>query len=158
MGRGKKRSGVVESTAAEGVTISYEPLQVVKRVLEDFLLNFASGVTVLYVNDAEGCLYFDEAGLAAIGIRTHKPKRMPDVILYYPAKNWLFLIDTMMGKGPITMRRRTELVRLFDSSTAELIFCSVFPNRESYLPHCSRVAWNTDVWLTDSPTHMIHYR
>src|SRR6266487_3825582 len=104
---------MVESTAAEGVMIHptiYEPLQLVKRVLEDFLLNFVPGVIVLYVSDTVGrCSYFDEAGLAAISIKTHKPKRMPDVILYYPAKNWLFLIDTMMGKGPITMRRPHEL-------------------------------------------------
>jgi hypothetical protein len=162
MGGGKKRSGAVESTTMEDVTVhptSYEPLQLVKRVLEDFLLNFATELIVLYVSDTAGrCLFSDEAGLAAIGFKTHKTKRMPAVILYYPAKNWLFLIDTIMGKGPITMRRRTELVRLFASSTAELIFCSAFPNRESYLPHCSRIAWNTDVWLTDSPTNMIHYQ
>lgn len=152
----------METTVADDVTIdqtSYDPCQLVKKVLKDFLLNFAPGLIALYISDTAGRYsVFDEAGLAALGIKTHKPKRFPDIILYYPARNWLFLMDMITGKGPITMKRRTELAMLFVPSTAELIFCSVFPNRESYLPHCSRIAWHTDVWLTDSPTHMIHYR
>lgn len=149
-------------TVADGVTIrltDYAHRQLIKRVLEEFIPHFAPGGTVLYIGDAgENCKYFDEAGLAALNVKVDTHLKIPAVIIYYPTKNWIFLIDTVAGNGPIKARRRSELAKLFASSTAGRIYISVFPDRADFARYSTKISWNTDVWIADSPTHMVHYR
>ncbi len=32
-----------------------------------------------------------------------------------------------------------------------------FPTRKSFLKYLEVIAWETEVWITDAPTHMIHF-
>ncbi len=82
---------------------------------------------------------------------------MPDVILYYPEKDWLLLVESVTSHGPVDGKRHEELAKLFKASKAPLVFVTAFPDRSvmsSYLPI---IAWETEVWCADAPSHLIHF-
>jgi hypothetical protein len=82
---------------------------------------------------------------------------MPDVILYREDKGWLYLIESVTSVGPVDGKRYGELARLFSQARAGLVFVTAFPSRQlmaRFLPH---IAWETEVWCSDQPTHMIHF-
>lgn len=41
-------------------------------------------------------------------------------------------------------------------SSAGLIFISAFPDRKTFTRFSNDLAWETDVWIANNPTHMIH--
>ena len=73
------------------------------------------------------------------------------------SKNWLVLIESVTSHGPADAKRQIELTRLFDKCSAGLIFVSAFPNRRTFLKHASAIAWESEVWIADAPTHLIHF-
>jgi hypothetical protein len=78
-------------------------------------------------------------------------------LVYDEEKNWLFLIESVTSNGPIDGRRYEELLGLFGKSTAELIFVTAFPNRQVMRRYLQVLAWETEVWIADSPDHLIHF-
>lgn len=82
---------------------------------------------------------------------------MPDVILYWEAKNWLILIESVTSHGPINPKRHEELGRLFDQSTAGIVYVTAFPNRSVMSRYLAEIAWETEVWVADAPSHIIHF-
>ena len=82
---------------------------------------------------------------------------MPDVILHCAKKNWLLLVESVTSHGPVDGKRHGELAKLFGRSTAGLVFVTAFPNRQVMGRYLGEMAWETEVWLADAPTHMIHF-
>ena len=82
--------------------------------------------------------------------------KLPDVVAYSADRNWLFLIEAVTTANPISELRRRTLLELSDGCTAALIFVTAFPNRTVYRKFSADIAWETEVWLADSPHHMIH--
>ncbi|NJO01337.1 MAG: hypothetical protein HC880_06275 [Bacteroidia bacterium] len=41
--------------------------------------------------------------------------------------------------------------------TAELIYVTAFLNRVEFRKWASEVAWETEVWIADTPVHLIHF-
>ena len=54
-------------------------------------------------------------------------------------------------------KRHGELKRLFAASTAPLVYVTAFLSRQAMLKHLSEIAWETEVWVADAPSHMIHF-
>ena len=92
-----------------------------------------------------------------MGIDVSGHGQMPDVILYDEVKNWLFLIESVTSNGPVDGRRYEELLALFAKSKAELVFVTAFPNRQIMRRYLDVLAWETEVWIADSPDHLIHF-
>jgi len=67
------------------------------------------------------------------------------------------LLEAASSHGPVDSKRHGELAPLFDGSTAGLVYVSCFPDRAEFRKYVAAVAWETDVWCADHPTHMIHY-
>ena len=82
---------------------------------------------------------------------------MPDVVVYFPDKNWLVLIEAVTSHGPVNPKRLTELKTLFAGSEAGMVFVTAFLNRRGLHKYLGDVAWETEVWVADSPDHMIHF-
>jgi hypothetical protein len=148
-------------TTAEGMTILLAPgehYQLIKGLVEEFVPNFVPGSKVLYASDTGGKRgYFDEEGWRALGVKVDVRDNMPDVGLYYPAKNWLLLVEAVTSHGAIDEKRRDELATLFSRSTAVLLFVSAFATRDDLARYAEEIAWKTDVWIAESPMHMIHF-
>jgi hypothetical protein len=37
------------------------------------------------------------------------------------------------------------------------VYVSAFPNRKVFLKYIEAIAWETEVWIADAPSHMIHF-
>lgn len=82
---------------------------------------------------------------------------MPDVILYHAEKNWLILVESVTSHGPVDGKRHDELAQLFYGATAGLVYVTAFPNRSIMGRYLGEIAWETEVWVADAPSHLIHF-
>ena len=113
---------------------------------------------MLYFGDTDEKLaYLDEAGLQQLGITLEQHGKMPDVILHSTDKNWLLLIEAVTSHGPIDPKRQHELKNLFRHSTAGLVFVTAFLTRKAMVQYLEQISWETEVWVAESPSHMIHF-
>lgn len=130
----------------------------VKKILDDFCPLFTPGGFVVYVGDTEmKWAYFDSAALAPLGVTVQEHGKMPDVVVHHVGKNWLVLIEAVTSHGPVNPRRRQELKELFWGSNAGLVFVTAFLDRRAMLRHLNDISWETEVWIAESPTHLIHF-
>jgi hypothetical protein len=132
--------------------------ELIRDILEVFAPRFARGARVLYVGDTgnKGVIH-DAAWMAKLGIDLHARGKMPDAVLYVEDKAWLFLMESVTSVGPVDGKRQAELKHLFGPASAGLVFVTAFPSRQlmaRFLPH---IAWETEVWCADDPTHLIHF-
>jgi type II restriction enzyme len=130
----------------------------VKKIIDDFCPLFTPGSMVIYVGDTEAkWAYFDAKALALLGVKVHEHGKMPDVVVQHTEKNWLVLIEAVTSHGPVNPKRRQELKELFSDSTAGLVFVTAFLDRKAMLKYLDDISWETEVWIADSPTHLIHF-
>ena len=130
----------------------------VKKIIDDFCPLFTPGGYIVYVGDTQAKrAYFDSVGLAPLGIEIQEHGKMPDVVVHYIEKNWLVLIEAVTSHGPVNPKRRQELKELFSRSTAGLVFVTAFLDRRAMLKYLNDISWETEVWIAESPTHLIHF-
>ena len=82
---------------------------------------------------------------------------MPDVVVHHVEKNWLVLIEAVTSHGPVNPKRRQELKELFSGSKIGLVFVTAFLERKAMIKYLNDISWETEVWLAESPTHLIHF-
>ncbi len=46
---------------------------------------------------------------------------------------------------------------MFLRCKAGLVFVSAFPNRKTFTKYLEAISWETEVWVADNPTHLIHF-
>ena len=132
--------------------------ELIRAVIEDFAPRFAPGSRLVYAGDTgEKWSYFDETLLAELGIRVDSHDKMPDVVLHYAEKNWLLLVESVTSHGPVDGKRHNELAALFAESKIGLVYVTAFPNQTLMSRHLSEIAWETEVWVADAPSHLIHF-
>lgn len=132
--------------------------QLIKNIVEDFAGYFVPEAKLVYVGDTgkkQG--YTDKALLKKLGIQLNEHGKMPDVILYCPARNWLVLVEAVTSHGPVDGKRHQELSDLFAGSTTGIVYVTAFPNRSVMSQYIGSIAWETEVWVADAPTHLIHF-
>jgi len=146
---------------APGQSIKLSPgehSELIKAVIESFAPTFVPGCTLVYVGDTgDKWGYFDETLLNTLDVKVDAHGKMPDAVLYYPAKNWLLLVESVTSHGPMDSKRHRELAHLFAHSTAGLVYVTAFPNRAIMARYLSDIAWESEVWAADAPTHLIHF-
>lgn len=129
-----------------------------KLMVEEFCARWTPGGHVLYIGDAgRDDPVFEEEKLAALGVELDKHGKLPDLIVYLPDRNWLILLEAASSHGPVDAKRHGELQTLFGGSSAGLVFVSCFPSRAEMRRYLSDIAWETEVWCADHPTHLIHF-
>lgn len=130
----------------------------VKHIVDEFCSRFVPGGHIIHVGDtANKDVYFDRSALAALGVVVEEHGKFPDVLVYQPEKNWLFLIEAVTSHGPVDGQRHAELHTLFAACTAGLIYVTTFLDRPAMARWIGTIDWETEVWLASDPTHMIHF-
>lgn len=128
-----------------------------KSMVEEFCPRFTPGGHVLYIGDADLKLgIFEEKVLSDLGVELNHHGKFPDLIVYIAEKNWLVLMEAASSHGPVDGKRYEELRSIFGSSSAGLVYVSCFPDRATMRKFLSDLAWETEAWAADEPTHMIH--
>lgn len=132
--------------------------EVQAAIVQNFAARFANGGSVLYLGDAaKKDLYVDEKRLKKLGIPVNQHSKLPDVIIYDHIKRWLFLIEAVTSHGPVSPKRIIELEEFLKNCKAGKIYVTAFPDFTEFKKHSNNIAWETEVWLVDSPDHMIHF-
>ncbi len=130
----------------------------IKQMIDDFCGLFTPGGHVLYIGDSDDkWKIFARDELTSLGVTVESHGKMPDLVVFMPDKNWLVLLEAASSHGPVDGKRRGELEDLFGQSSAGLVFVSCFPDRNDMRKYLSQIAWETEVWCADNPTHLIHF-
>ena len=129
-----------------------------KAIIEQFLPRFGSDCHVLYVGDTSNkMLHIEEEELKKLSFFKLSHDELPDIIAYSKKENWLYLIEAVHSSGPMSEIRVHELKKLLKDCKAELIFVTAFLTRVDFRKWVMSIAWETEVWITDNPDHLIHF-
>lgn len=132
--------------------------QLIKEIIEEFAPRFAPGSTLIYAGDTgEKVGYFNVGELTKLGVTVDKHGKMPDVVLYFKKKNWLLLVEAVTSHGPVDPKRHNELAVLFKKSKVGLVYVTAFPSKSIFAKYLSEISWETEVWIADNPSHLIHF-
>jgi hypothetical protein len=156
--RDKRRIPVTIATGNE-ITLSPGGQNVlVKKIIDDFCPLFTPGGHLVYVGDTQTkWAYFDPDALRKLGVEVEEHGKMPDVVVHHVEKNWLVLIEAVTSHGPVNPKRREELKALFAGSRAGIVYVTAFIDRRTMVKYLDDISWETEVWIAESPTHLIHF-
>jgi type II restriction enzyme len=152
----------VPVTLPDGVNLRLSPgphNELQASIICEFLPRFAHGARILYIGDTENkSLVVDQIGLEGIGLPApERGDRLPDIVAYEPQRNWVFLIEAVHSSNPIDENRHALLTSLTSGCTAGRVFVTAFLTKAEFRKWVTRIAWETEVWITESPSHMIHF-
>lgn len=156
-----RKLSMIPVVIASGKTIKLSPgahSELIRAIIEEFAPAFAPGSQLVYAGDTgEKWGYFDQKLLSEIGVDVDAHGKMPDVILYYAERDWLLLVEAVTSHGPVDGKRHDELSRQFSASRAGLVYVTAFPDRATMARYLGEIAWETEVWVADAPSHLIHF-
>jgi BsuBI/PstI restriction endonuclease domain/BsuBI/PstI restriction endonuclease HTH domain len=149
----------VRLSTGEDITFSAgEHNQLQKSIIEEFLPRFGFAAEVLYVGDtADKFLYLKSERLKELGFFELSHDKLPDVVAYSKEKNWLYLIEAVHASNPITEMRKLILDQLTKDLGASIVYVTAFNDRNVFRKFAKDIAWETEVWIADNPSHMIHF-
>jgi type II restriction enzyme len=155
----RKSANVMVTIDGEATTFSpgsHNRLQ--GLIVEQFIPRFAPGARVLYLGDTDHkSKHVDEARLAAVGVPVTKHDKLPDLVVHDEARGWVFLIEAVTTHGPISAKRHVELEGVLAKSLVGRVYVSAFPSFREFKRYADEIAWETEVWIADAPSHLLHF-
>ena len=151
----------VELALPAGATIQLSPgkhdaLQV--AVVEELGPRFAPGAKLLYLGDtAKKHVVFAADDLKKLNIGITEHDKLPDIVLHDTKKNWLFLIEAVTTHGPVNPKRHAEIETMLAECPAERVYVTAFLDKTDFRKYAADIAWETEVWIAETPDHMIHF-
>ena len=128
-----------------------------KAIIEEFVPRFAQNSIVLYVGDTKDKdLYKDVELLEKLKISMGDHEKLPDVILYQKEKKWIYFIEAVTSVGPISPKRIVEITDMTRNCKLGKIYVTAFIDMKTFKKFTEQLAWETEVWLSEMPDHMIH--
>ena len=128
-----------------------------KAIIEEFAPRFAPHSECLYVGDTTNKdMVKNVEKLSELGFEITLHDKMPDVVLYRPDKNWIYFIEAVTSVGPVSPKRIMEIEEMTKNVTAGKVYVTAFPDISTYKKFAAELAWETEVWLSELPDHMIH--
>ena len=131
-----------------------------KEIIETFLPLFGFGAEVLYVGDTtDKFLHLDEKALKEINFFVLEHDELPDVVAYSDGKNLLYLIEAYHSTGEWNEIRVRKVKRKLKESgcTADVVFFTAFETKNAFKQKAKDIAWETEVWIAESPEHLVHF-
>ena len=132
--------------------------ELIKDIIENFCPRFTPGGKIIYIDAARkklnntGFPHFEQ-----FGTQIDKHAKMPDLVIFLPEKKWLFLVEAVNRHGPINLKRYNELKNLFEKEDYSLVFITAFESRKAMSRFFDEIAWGTEVWTPEEPSHLIHF-
>lgn len=99
----------------------------------------------------------DTETLNAIGIPITEHSKLPDIVLLDEERGWLFLIEVVTSHGAISPKRMIELEKFLENCKLGKVYVTAFADRTEFRKYVADIAWETEVWISDNPDHMIHF-
>lgn len=131
-----------------------------KLIIEEFAPRFAPGAEVLYVGDTiKKDLIKNREKFKELGVYITDHDKLPDVVLYREDKNWLYFIEAVTSVGPVSIKRLDEFQEMIKNCNCGIIYVTAFLDmsaQNGFKKYIEEIAWETEIWIADKPTHMIH--
>lgn len=147
--------------AADGTTYKLSPGKHNKlqaMILKEFGPRFAPESRLLYLGDtANKTIVLERELLLRLHVPVSEHGKFADIILYDKKRNWLFLIEAVTVHGPVSPKRHVELEKLLERCTASRVYVTAFPDLATFKKFVNDIAWETEVWIAEMPSHMIHF-
>lgn len=157
--RTRSRQVRVQIGPTEAVALSpgkHNELQA--KIVQEFVQSFVQDARALYVGDtAKKLIHLDEDLLHKLGVPTNEHGKLPDVVLYSRKQQRLFLVEAVTSHGPVTPKRKFELNQLLQNCKVGLVYVSAFDTFGDFRKWAPEIAWETEVWVAEQPSHMIHF-
>lgn len=157
----ERRMRMIPISVAEGVEAyltAGEHNTLVKAIIEEFAPRFAPSGLLIYVGDTGNKFaHWAKQALQDLGVTVDEHGKMPDVVIYDAERNWLLLVEAVTSRGPVDSKRRDELKRLFDGARPGIVYITAFLTRRDMSKYIGEISWSTDVWVSEAPTHLIHF-
>ncbi len=129
----------------------------IKKMVEEFCPIFIPGGIVLFIDDTDKAMGdVVSSTMKRLNIDIPEHGKAPDLIVWDDNKGWLFLMEACSTHGPIDVVRKRELRRLFKGAKGSPVYVSCFPSRAIMRQYLTELAWETEAWCADTPTHMVH--
>ena len=74
-----------------------------------------------------------------------------------PDRNWLFLAEAVTSHGPVSAKRQVELEEMLAGCSAGKVYVSAFLSFAEFKRQADQIAWDTEVWIAEAPSHLLHY-
>ena len=146
------------SDGKEFVLTAGEHSQLIRDVIEEFAPRFTPGAFLVYAGDTGAKWgHSDDTYLTNLGVSVDTHGKMPDVLFHYTGKNWLVVVECVTSHGPVDAKRHSELEALFAGCKDGLVYVTAFPSRRLMAKYVSDIAWETEVWVAEAPSHLIHF-
>ncbi len=159
--RRERDSHRIEVTLPDGVKLflsagQHNALQA--AVVSQFMPRFIPTAKVLYLGDtAKKNAFVDEPGLSTIRVPYSTHDKLPDVLFHLEDRNWLILVEAVTSHGPVSAKRREELEAVLKDCPLQRVYMSAFPSFTVFKKHITEIDWDTEVWVAETPDHMIHF-
>lgn len=128
-----------------------------KKIIEEFLPKWGLGASILYVGDtSDKYLFLDNNTLESLHFFPINHDELPDIVAYSKEKNLLYLIEAVHSSGPMDELRVVRLKKKLADCPANIVFFTAFLSRRMYQKYCLNIAWETEVWIAETPDHLIH--
>lgn len=132
--------------------------EVQAAVVEEFAPRFAPGGKLLYIGDTDDKdLYVNTAEMEVLKLPITEHSKLPDIIISDEQRGWLFLVEVVTSHGPVSAKRVVELEDFTKDCPFGIVYVTAFPNAKEFKKYVDNIAWETEVWLSDTPDHMIHF-
>ncbi|MFJ7073382.1 BsuBI/PstI family type II restriction endonuclease [Streptomyces sp. NPDC098781] len=147
--------------SAETLRLSMSPgdhSELIQAVAYRFGPQFTPGGTVVYLGDTGDKWIINKSEyLKKLGVTVNPHGKMPDVVIHYTEKNWLVLVEAVTSTGPVDGQRLGDLKELFQGAEPGLVFVTAFQTKTKFRSFAADIAWETEVWVEEDDTHMIHF-
>lgn len=97
-----------------------------------------------------------EGKLSELGFTITLHDKIPDLVFYSEEKNWLYFIESVTSVGLMEPKRIKEIEEMTTGVTAGKIYVTAFLDFKTFKKFSEMLAWETEVWISDMPDHMIH--
>lgn len=128
-------------------------------ILEEFVPIFAPGARLLYIGDTKKRELVRDSGLLEqLKIKVLDHAMLPDLILYHEERKWLLFIEAYTSTGELTIERVDKIKSYCEEcpKDIEIIFVTAFQTMKKCQQKFLSIAWDTEIWVAEEPTHMIH--
>lgn len=157
----KREMNMVSVKIKENHSIQISPgkhSELIRDIIEQMAPRFLPNSALVYVGDTgDKWGYYDQELAGTLLFDVKQNGKMPDVILYLEDKQWLVLVESVTSHGPVDSKRYMELENLFSIVSVNKVFISAFPDKKTFSRYVQDIAWETEAWIADNPTHMIHF-
>jgi len=143
-------------------TVESAHSRLIRASYEVYAPRFLDGYRVIYVDDGDGDRTTDEqkAALAEAGLTIKLSDSMPDVLLWHPEKDTLWVIEAVTSDGEVDIHKKSSLTEFANRhGKVGIGFTTAYPTWKKVAERQSKLknlADDTYMWIQEDTSRNIH--